>query len=343
MAVIFLSHASVDKPMVRRIEKALRAAGHEPWLDENEIELGDSIPAAVESALRRSDFLLLCLSNASADRHWVEAERHATFMLQMRDGKSRLLPVRLEDVKPPFLLGPYAYVDAFPDDEAFDRAMKRIVRAIEKHLANRAASPTGAKATGSPVGGGAPGAGTSSAGAPSPAATAGAQPSGAPVPVNIAPSAPGTVDVFLSFTPQDASFAKELQTAVVLMSRQKLIRLLHRDQVAPGQNLNDLIAAQLGVSKLVALLVSQAYLASDCYERELERAMELRAQKKVAVVPILIRACEWEQTPLKGLVPLPRGGTPVEKWRLADEAWTQVARELRGTVRHMLGLPPESP
>ena len=62
MARVFLSHASPDRPVVRRIATALRAAGHETWLYEEEILVGESIPAAVERGLREAHFVVLCLS-----------------------------------------------------------------------------------------------------------------------------------------------------------------------------------------------------------------------------------------------------------------------------------------
>ena len=135
MARVFLSHASVDKPTVRRIAEALRAAGHEPWMDEDEILVGDSIPASVERGLRSADFVVLCLSKAAAERGWVEAERDATLMQQLRERKARILPVRLEDVAAPYLIAQLAYVDVFPDEATFQRGMSRLARSIDAHAA----------------------------------------------------------------------------------------------------------------------------------------------------------------------------------------------------------------
>lgn len=140
MARIFLSHASVDKPTVRRLAESLRAAGHEPWVDENEILVGESIPQAVERGLREADFVIFCLSNAAADRGWVEAERDATMMQQLRERKPRILPIRLDQVNPPYLTAHLAYVDIFPDDAAFRRGIERLVSSIAAHLGREAGS-----------------------------------------------------------------------------------------------------------------------------------------------------------------------------------------------------------
>jgi hypothetical protein len=81
--------------VVRRIAGALREAGHDPWLDEEAILVGESIPSAVERGLHDTDFVLLCLSNAAAERGWVETELNATLMQQFRERRERVLPVRV--------------------------------------------------------------------------------------------------------------------------------------------------------------------------------------------------------------------------------------------------------
>jgi hypothetical protein len=135
MARVFLSHASPDKPAARRIGEALRLAGHQPWLDEQQILVGESIPAAVERGLRAADFVVMCLSRAAAERGWVEAERDATLMQQFSQRKERVLPVRLEDVHPPYLIASLAYVDLFPDEDTFQRGITRLARSIAAYEA----------------------------------------------------------------------------------------------------------------------------------------------------------------------------------------------------------------
>jgi hypothetical protein len=138
MARVLLSHASPDKPAVRRIATALRSAGHDIWLDEEQILVGESIPAAVERGLRAADFVVLCLSKAASERGWVEAERDATLVEQLYQRKQRILPVRLEPVEPPYLIAQLAYVDLFPDEAAFAGGIARLINSISSHETRRA-------------------------------------------------------------------------------------------------------------------------------------------------------------------------------------------------------------
>ena len=141
VARVFVSHASEDKVVVRRIAQALRAAGHDPWFDEEAILIGESIPAAVERGLRDSEFVLLCLSKAATARGWVEAEIDTTLMQQFRERKERVLPVRLEEVQPPRLIAQLAYADLFPGLPAFTAGIARVVQSIHGYQARREAPP----------------------------------------------------------------------------------------------------------------------------------------------------------------------------------------------------------
>jgi len=328
MARVFLSHASSDKPQVRRIAQALRDAGHDPWLDEDQIDIGESIPAAVERGLRDTDFMIVCLSAAAARSGWASAEREVTFMQQMADRRTRILPVRLEHVDPPVLLGHILYVDLFPDDDAFRRGIARLLRALDKH-APKPAAPTAPLDR--PVG--------------TPASPDKAVPllATAPLPAVPAapafePSPPGTVDIFLSHAPPDGAFAAALETALAVLQRQRRIRLLHSGKVGAGKPRQDEILAQLDASRIVLLLISNAYLASDACEIEMRRAVERHRSGRTRVIPVLVRATdEWKQTPVGPLLALPRNEIPVAHWAHPDEAWTEITREIRAIVDHLLG------
>ncbi|WP_437998575.1 toll/interleukin-1 receptor domain-containing protein [Sorangium sp. So ce185] len=141
MARIFLSHASPDKPTVRRIAEALRVAGHEPWLDEQEILVGDSIPGAIERGLQSTDYVIVCLSRAALASGWVNSELHGSVMKQFSSKMTRVLPVRLEEVTPPSIIAHVLYVDLYPDEETFRRGIDRLMRSIDGHAARAVTRP----------------------------------------------------------------------------------------------------------------------------------------------------------------------------------------------------------
>jgi hypothetical protein len=50
---VFLSHSAKDKPIVRDLAQRLKADGLRVWLDDWEIQPGDSIPVRIRQALQQ--------------------------------------------------------------------------------------------------------------------------------------------------------------------------------------------------------------------------------------------------------------------------------------------------
>lgn len=71
---IFISHSSHDKWVARQISKILENEKHVTFLDEKNINTGDSIDAEIQKHLGDCDHLLILLSPASISSHWVFIE-----------------------------------------------------------------------------------------------------------------------------------------------------------------------------------------------------------------------------------------------------------------------------
>lgn len=87
---VFISHSSSDKWAARQICKELGQRGIESFLDEKDIETGDSIDEAVDQHLANCDELLMILSPASLSSAWVLIEVGGARAL-----KKRLVPILL--------------------------------------------------------------------------------------------------------------------------------------------------------------------------------------------------------------------------------------------------------
>ena len=76
---IFISHSSKDKAFARSLCVDLRDAGHNPWLDEDKIRVGESIPKKIGDGLTESKFVAVILSEYSVESKWVETEWHSKY------------------------------------------------------------------------------------------------------------------------------------------------------------------------------------------------------------------------------------------------------------------------
>lgn len=89
------------------------------------------------------------------------------------------------------------------------------------------------------------------------------------------------------------------------------------------------IAAELDESDMLLVLVSADLLSCPHRWPALLRILASFPTERPTVVPVLLRSCNWEQTPLCNRSPLPSNGVPIQQWPDQDAAWLAVVRGLR--------------
>jgi hypothetical protein len=110
--------------------------------------------------------------------------------------------------------------------------------------------------------------------------------------------------------------------------------------IAPGEHLYDEIDTHLEVAKIVLLLVSSDFIASDyCYAEEMRRAL-LRHERGLArVIPIIVRPVDWKGAPFASLKMLPKDGKAATSWSNRDEAFRDIAVGIRTAIEELLAAP----
>lgn len=94
MADLFLSYAREDRACAELLADALTDRGWTVWSDRT-IQIGRSFSEVIERELDRARCVVVLWSNASIKSQWVQAEAAEAA------GKNRLVPVRIENVRPP--------------------------------------------------------------------------------------------------------------------------------------------------------------------------------------------------------------------------------------------------
>lgn len=136
--LVFLSHASEDKPRVRKLCKRLRDDGFDPWLDEERLLPGQDWNLEIGQAMRASQAILLCFSKLSvAKEGYVQREykKAREYQLEKPEGTIFVIPVRLDDCEVPFSIRDLQYVD-YPD--GYERLVKALNLRAEKVNAAKA-------------------------------------------------------------------------------------------------------------------------------------------------------------------------------------------------------------
>lgn len=110
---VFISHASEDKEtVVRPIYEALQKAGINSFLDEVNMEWGDSLTEKINHALGQSKFVLAVLSKDSVGKKWPMKELNSALARELAE-KQKILPliVGSPDLAPLSLLEDKIYLE----------------------------------------------------------------------------------------------------------------------------------------------------------------------------------------------------------------------------------------
>jgi hypothetical protein len=127
---IFLSHTGVDKPFVRQLRKDLLAHGVEHvWLDEAEIDIGDSLIAKIEEGMKLSRYIAVVLSKKSIGAPWVKKELDVAMNREIASGEVVVLPLLYEECELPEFLKGKLYAD-FSKPEEYEAVLGKLLRRL---------------------------------------------------------------------------------------------------------------------------------------------------------------------------------------------------------------------
>lgn len=129
MSSVFLSHSHADKAFARKLAADLRKAGHAVWIDEAEINIGDSLIEKIREGLDQVDFVAAIISSASVTSKWVTKELDIASNHEIDEGRVVVLPLVLESVEiPGFLKGKFYgdFSDLSRYNETFDLLLRKL-------------------------------------------------------------------------------------------------------------------------------------------------------------------------------------------------------------------------
>lgn len=160
--------------------------------------------------------------------------------------------------------------------------------------------------------------------------------------------------IFISYSHEDLSFRKELQTYLVNLERENKIEIWHDGLIDAGIGWNEKIIKKLEESDIIILMISQTFISSQyIHEVEMKKALEQKIVGKSKIVPILVSNCDWnnwnvflddensfqnEEEIDKGklnnyqLMPMNENNQRLEainRWKFPEDAWTKIIKQIR--------------
>ena len=141
------------------------------------------------------------------------------------------------------------------------------------------------------------------------------------------------ISLFYSYSHKDEDFRRKLETHLAVLRRGGLIAEWHDRKIEPGDAWKGQIDRHLTSADIVLLLVSPDFFASDyCWGDEMTKALARHERGEARVIPVILRHCRWQSTPLASLQAVPRGAKPIKSWPDKDKAFDDVVAEIERAV-----------
>lgn len=153
--------------------------------------------------------------------------------------------------------------------------------------------------------------------------------SGTPVPTDSqseTTSSGGAKKIFIMYGKPDKDEATKLKMFLTLMERNGQIKLVDMHKFSAGAEKDQQILSNLQDSDIVLAVITINFMYTT-----LDWAEKAKGMKKT-VVPILISKAPIEDTFLERLQPLPSNGKSVKEWSNPDDAYYDIATNLRNLI-----------
>jgi hypothetical protein len=108
---VFISHCHADKKLARKLARDLTKNGVRVWIDEAEIQVGDSLIERLQDGIEQMDYLAVILSPASVSSEWVRREVEIAMNHEIKGRKVKVLPLLYKPCKLPLFLEGKVYDD----------------------------------------------------------------------------------------------------------------------------------------------------------------------------------------------------------------------------------------
>jgi hypothetical protein len=140
---VFLCHSSADKPAVRELYKKIRVEPWiDPWLDEEKLYPGQDWNLEIEKAIEATDVIIVCLSNNSITKEgYVQKEIKTAldYSDYKPEGTVFIIPLRLEECKPPSRFSKWQYEDFFGKNS--ERTFERLLVSLKRRADSMGLKP----------------------------------------------------------------------------------------------------------------------------------------------------------------------------------------------------------
>jgi len=138
--------------------------------------------------------------------------------------------------------------------------------------------------------------------------------------------------VFIVYSHKDKGWLEDLQTHLKPYMRNRTLTAWSDENISPGAEWFEEIKRALASTKVAVLLVTKDFLASEfIHERELTPLLKEAEKGNVCIIWIPVRACAYNETPLKNYQAAIGPDKPLANMKKADrdKAWVTICEKIK--------------
>lgn len=144
--------------------------------------------------------------------------------------------------------------------------------------------------------------------------------------------------VFISYSKADVLYLTKLENHLSVLKRNGMIDTWNCRKLLAGEKWDGKIKQELEEADIIIFLVSDDFLATDyIWDIEIKRAIEREDENpsSVKVIPIIVRSCYWEGSPLAVYSNAAYKAQPLTLAGDIDDAYKKVVTKIIEVINHM--------
>lgn len=143
------------------------------------------------------------------------------------------------------------------------------------------------------------------------------------------------IKIYLSCSQEDHELGRKLKEHLGVLERDGEVTVWQNWDISPGVERADEMAKHLNSASIILLLISSSFFASaEQSDYEEPQAIKKHKAKEACVIPVILRPCDWKSAELSNLQALPRNSQAITSWQNQDEAFKEVADEIRNAIKN---------
>lgn len=144
------------------------------------------------------------------------------------------------------------------------------------------------------------------------------------------------IKLFISYSHPDGVYIETFRRFMTPLCDSNRVEMWYDRNIAAGDDFWAQIDEHLKDRDIVCLFISSHYLASKACKEEMKRAFEMKRNRGIAVIPIILSHCMWlVNDNLKRCLALPTDGKPVTEFDSQDKAWVDICTGLEPVIEKM--------